>query len=48
MKDKMDRAMACAEARKTPERVAKAEEAKKKHKEFFERVNSEVYFSIIC
>ncbi|VDN07958.1 unnamed protein product [Thelazia callipaeda] len=44
LKDKMDRTMASAEARRTPERVAKAHEAKNKHKQFFERIENEYQF----
>ncbi|VDM97530.1 unnamed protein product, partial [Onchocerca ochengi] len=42
LKDKMDRSVASAEARKTPERLTKAQEAKMKHQLFFERVENEV------
>ncbi|VBB26346.1 unnamed protein product [Acanthocheilonema viteae] len=42
LKDKMDRSMASVEARKTPERVMRAQEAKNKHQLFFERVENEV------
>ncbi|VDM33156.1 unnamed protein product [Toxocara canis] len=38
----MDRAVMSTEARQTPERTAKCEAAKKKHKEFFDRVSTEV------
>ncbi|VDO57887.1 unnamed protein product [Onchocerca flexuosa] len=38
----MDRSVASAEARKTPERLTKAQEAKMKHKLFFQRVENEV------
>ncbi|CAG9537977.1 unnamed protein product [Cercopithifilaria johnstoni] len=44
LKDKMDRAMASVEARKTPERLMKAEEARNKHQLFFERVENEYQF----
>lgn len=36
--------MASVEARKTPERLLKAQEAKNKHQLFFERVENEVSF----
>ncbi|KAM3724397.1 Endophilin-B1 [Dirofilaria immitis] len=42
LKDKMDRSMASVEARKTPERITKAKEARDKHQLFFERVRNEV------
>ncbi|VDM12323.1 unnamed protein product [Wuchereria bancrofti] len=42
LKDKMDRSMASVEARKTPERLMRAQEAKNKHQIFFERVKNEV------
>ncbi|EFO16185.1 hypothetical protein LOAG_12324 [Loa loa] len=44
LKDKMDRSMASVEARKTPERLRRAEEAKNKHQSFFERVENEYQF----
>uniref|UniRef100_A0A914S7Q7 Uncharacterized protein n=1 Tax=Parascaris equorum TaxID=6256 RepID=A0A914S7Q7_PAREQ len=48
MKEEMDRAVMATGARQTPERSAKCEAAKKKHKEFFDRVSTEVYMLIYC
>uniref|UniRef100_A0A0R3RJI9 BAR domain-containing protein n=1 Tax=Elaeophora elaphi TaxID=1147741 RepID=A0A0R3RJI9_9BILA len=44
LKDKMDRTMANLEARKTLERLMRAQEAKNKHQLFFERVENEYQF----
>lgn len=47
MKEEMDRAVMSTEARQTPERTAKCEAAKKRHKEFFDRVSTEVYAMLL-
>ncbi|VDK49960.1 unnamed protein product [Anisakis simplex] len=44
LKDEMDRAVMAQGARQTPERSAKCEAAKKKHNDFFERVNTEYLY----
>lgn len=46
VKEEMDRAVMATGARQTPERSAKCEAAKKRHKEFFDRVSTEVYVLI--
>uniref|UniRef100_A0A0M3HV17 BAR domain-containing protein n=1 Tax=Ascaris lumbricoides TaxID=6252 RepID=A0A0M3HV17_ASCLU len=43
VKEEMDRAVMATGARQTPERSAKCEAAKKRHKEFFDRVSTEVF-----